>query len=222
MQLQVPDISNRESAATIIVEALRKAIIEGELRDGAPLRQEEIAKAFNTSRFPVREALNRLEQQGLVKAQRYKGAVVATLSMQEAGEVFDLRTRLESDVIRAAVPKMTSDIFDQAQDYLDRFAATDDPMLWGELNRKFHGVLYSASGMPYHIQVIENAIDRIDRYLRAQLVLSGGVNRSTEEHRAILAACVAGDAEEAARLTQAHIQDAKTSLQEQLRSSTRT
>ncbi|MEL0437489.1 GntR family transcriptional regulator [Phycobacter sp. K97] len=220
MKYATTDISKRDSAATIIFEALRKAIIEGDLQDGEPLRQEDIAKSFNTSRFPVREALNRLEQQGLVRTQRYKGAVVATLSMQEAGEVFDLRSRLEADVIRAAVPNMSTEVLTKAQEYLDRFAATDDPMHWGGLNRKFHGILYSASDMPYHIQVIENAIDRIDRYIRAQLVMSGGVARSTDEHRAILAACASGDAEEAARLTYAHIQDAKASLQRQLKAAT--
>lgn len=220
MKYRTTDISKRDSAATIIFEALRKAIIEGDLRDGEPLRQEEIARSFNTSRFPVREALNRLEQQGLVQTQRYKGAVVATLSMREAGEVFDLRARLESEVIRAAVPNMTPQVLADAQNHLDQFAATDDPMHWGTLNRAFHGVLYSVSDMPYHIQVIENAIDRIDRYLRAQLVMSGGVDRSSDEHRAILAACAAGNAEEAARLTHAHIQDAKASLQRQLKSTT--
>ncbi len=220
MKYDTTDISQRDSAATIIFDALRKAIIEGALRDGEPLRQEEIAKSFNTSRFPVREALNRLEQQGLVKTQRYKGAVVATLSMKEAGEIFDLRARLESDVIRAAVPNMSAKVLAKAQEHLDRFATTEDPMRWGELNRQFHGALYSVSDMPYHIEVIENAIDRIDRYLRAQLVMSGGVDRSTEEHRAILAACAQGDAEEAARLTYAHIQDAKASLQRQLMSAT--
>jgi DNA-binding GntR family transcriptional regulator len=218
VKFQATDISQTASAATVIFDALRKAIIQGDLADGDPLRQEEIAKAFHTSRFPVREALTRLEQQGLVRTQRYKGAVVATLSMQEAGEVFDLRAKLEADVIRQAVPNMTPDTLQSAEACLEKFAASDDPMIWGQLNRKFHGALYSVSGMPYHIQVIENAMDRVDRYLRAQLVMSGGVDRSTEEHRAILQACATGEAETAARLTFAHIQDAKASLQAQLQS----
>lgn len=222
MKIQTTDIAKRDSAATIIFKALRKAIIEGDLRDGDPLRQEEIARMFNTSRFPVREALKLLDQQGLIKTQRYKGAVVATLSMQEAGEIFDLRARLEADLIRAAVPRLTPAILEQAQGYLDRFAATGDPMQWGPLNRKFHGILYSVSKMPYHIEVVETAIARIDRYLRAQLVMGGGVDNSTKEHRAILAACRAGNAEEAARLTAAHILDARDALHKQLQSATRT
>ncbi|UWR40201.1 GntR family transcriptional regulator [Phaeobacter inhibens] len=217
MKLHAIDISKTESAATIIFRTLQKAIITGELSDGTPLRQDEIAKAFRTSRFPVREAITRLEQQGLVTSQRYKGAVVATLSMQDASEIFELRAKLEADIIRAAVANMTQEITDQAHAHLDAFAACDDPMQWGPLNRQFHGTLYSVSGLPYHVEVIESAMDRIDRYLRAQLIMSDGIARSDQEHRDILRACEERDAEKAARLTTAHILAAKTSLEEQLR-----
>ncbi|APG45645.1 GntR family transcriptional regulator [Phaeobacter porticola] len=217
MKLQAVDISKTESAATIIFRALRKAIIKGELTDGTPLRQDEIAKAFHTSRFPVREAITRLEQQGLVTTQRYKGAVVATLSMQDAAEIFELRAKLEADLMRAAVARMTDDVISQAAAHLDAFSACGDPMQWGTLNRQFHGTLYSVSGMPYHIEVVETAMDRIDRYIRAQLVLSDGMSRSEGEHRAILKACQDSDADLAARLTAQHILAAKTSLEDQLR-----
>ena len=218
LKFQSVDIGKTASAATIIFRSLRKSIIEGDLSDGAPLRQDEIARAFNTSRIPVREAITMLEQQGLVKAIRYKGAVVACLSMQEADEIFSFRCLLEPEVIRAAVPKMTEDILNSARGFLEQFAAAQDPMDYGDLNRRFHSALYGASGLPYHISVIENSMDRIDRYLRAQLVMTDGIDRSNQEHLAILHACEIGDAEEAARLTYTHIHDAMISLQEQLQS----
>ena len=219
MKIQSVDIGKSASAATIIFRSLRKSIIEGDLNDGDPPRQDEIARAFNTSRIPVREAITKLEQQGLVKSIRYKGAVVVCLSMQEAGEIFNFRCLLEPAVIRAAVPKMTPEILDNARAFLKQFAAAQDPMEYGDLNRQFHSTLYGASGMPYHISVIENSMDRIDRYLRAQLVMTDGIERSNQEHLAILHACETGDAEEAAQLTYAHIHDAMVSLQEQLQTS---
>lgn len=73
MKLKTMDISATASASSIVFDALRKAIIEGQLEEGEPLRQDEIARLFNTSRIPVREAISRLEEQGLVKTQRYKG-----------------------------------------------------------------------------------------------------------------------------------------------------
>jgi len=218
LKFQSVDIGKTASAATIIFRSLRKSIIEGDLSDGEPLRQDEIARAFNTSRIPVREAIAMLEHQGLVKAIRYKGAVVACLSMQEADEIFDFRCLLEPEVIRAAVPKMTPEILSNARGFLEKFAAAQDPMEYGDLNRLFHSTLYGASGMPYHISVIENSMDRIDRHLRAQLVMTDGIERSSQEHLAILQACETGDADQAASLTYAHIHDAKVSLQEKLRS----
>ncbi len=218
MKFQAVDISKTETAATIIFRALRKAIIEGELKDGTPLRQDDIAKAFKTSRYPVREAIARLEQQGLVTVQRYKGAVVATLSMQDAAEIFDLRAKLEADIIRAAVPQMTAEVLQTAEAHLGAFLRCRDPMRWGRINRDFHATLYSVSGLPYHVEIVEASMDRIDRYLRAQLVMSDGMSRTDQEHRAILQACQEGDADRAATLTAQHILGAKASLEEQLRS----
>lgn len=212
MKLNSVDISRTASAATIVFEALRKAIIEGELKDGEPLRQDEIARMFNTSRIPVREAISRLEEQGLVKSQRYKGAVVAGLSLEEATEVFDFRALVECEVIRRAVPKMSKDLLAEARAYCEDFAASPNPMDWGDLNRKFHGALYSACALPYHISVVDNAMDRIDRYLRAQLVMSDGMERANIEHLSILEACEMGDADRAAALTLDHIEGAKASL----------
>ena len=107
MKLNSVDISKTASASSIVFEALRKAIIEGDVKEGEPLRQDEIARLFNTSRIPVREAISRLEEQGLVKTQRYKGAVVSGLSATEAEEIFDFRALIEPEVIRRAVPLRT-------------------------------------------------------------------------------------------------------------------
>ncbi len=212
MQLKSVDISKTASAASIIFDALKKAIIEGDLEEGAPLRQDEIARMFNTSRIPVREAISRLEEHGLVKSQRYKGAVVSGLSASEADEIFDYRALLEPHVIRTAVPRMTAQTLSTARGYFEDFANSDDPMEWGNLNRQFHATLYNASGLEFHLEAIESALDRVDRYLRAQLVLSDGLARANDEHLRILEACERGDAELAAELTRQHILGAKDSL----------
>lgn len=212
MQLRSVDISKTSSAATIIFDALKKAIIEGEIEEGAPLRQDEIAKMFNTSRIPVREAILRLEEHGLVKSQRYKGAVVSGLSSKEASEIFDFRAVLEPHVIRHAVPKMTPDILAEARKYCEEFHTEADPMKWGDLNRLFHATLYDASGLTYHLEAIDGALNRIDRYLRAQLVLSNGMVRANDEHMQIQKACEQGDADKAAELTERHILGARDSL----------
>lgn len=212
MKLQSMDIAATASASTIVFDALRKAIIEGQLEEGEPLRQDEIARLFNTSRIPVREAISRLEEQGLVRTQRYRGAVVAGLSPKEAGEIFDLRALLEPEIIKNAVPRMSSDLLSLARQKCEAFSASKDPMTWGDLNRDFHETLYSASDLDYFLEVARNAIDRVERQVRAQLVMSNGMERASQEHIAILEACEAGEADKAARLIRSHIEGAKESL----------
>ncbi len=216
MQIDSIDIAQTASAAGIIYEALKKAIIEGQLADGAPLRQDEIARMFNTSRIPVREALTMLEQQGLVVTQRYKGAVVAGISPDEAGEIWDFRALVEGRVIEAAVPRMSPETLRRARCHLEAFSRATDPVEWGDLNRRFHTVLYHDSGLAYHLGIIEKTLDRVDRYLRAQLALSNGLARANAEHEGILRACETGDAPRAGMLTRQHILGAKANLLENL------
>lgn len=212
MKLKSVDISETASAAGIVFEALRSAIIDGTLAEGAPLRQDEIARLFNTSRIPVREAISRLREQGLVKTQRYKGAVVAGLSADEAAEIFDLRALIEPEIVRHAVRRMTAENLAEAERFCAAFSASDNPMEWGNLNRAFHAALYRPSVLGYFVEVAHNAMDRVERYVRAQLVISDGMGRAGEEHEAILQAFRAKAAEDAAALTRRHILGAKESL----------
>lgn len=212
MKLTSMDISTTASASSIVFDALRKAIIQGQLEEGEPLRQDEIARLFNTSRIPVREAISRLEEQGLVKTQRYKGAVVAGLSPQETEEIFDLRALVEPEIIKNAVPLMSKELLASAREKCAAFSASDEPMEWGDLNRDFHETLYSASDLKFFREIAHNAIDRVERQIRAQLVMSNGMERAGREHFGIIDACEAGDAELAADLTREHIQGAKRSL----------
>lgn len=221
MKLESVDISKTASASTIVFEALKKAIIKGELKDGESLRQDEIAQMFNTSRIPVREAISRLEEQGLVKSQRYKGAVVAGIAPEEVSEIFDFRAHLEGCVIEGAVPKMSKDTLSTARKHCEAFRASSDPMEWGDLNRKFHHTLYLASDLPYHTSVIDSALDRVDRYLRAQLTLTDGMERANSEHMGILEACEKGDVKKAGELTRQHILGAKNTLINHLKTKTR-
>jgi DNA-binding GntR family transcriptional regulator len=212
MKLKSIDISKTASASTIVFEALRKAIVEGELDVGQPLRQDDIAQMFNISRIPVREAISRLEEQGLVKTQRYKGAVVSGLSADEAAEIFDLRALIEPEIIRRSVPLMTDKTLTRARGFCEAFSNSADPMSWGDLNRDFHSELYMASKLKYHLDVTDNAMNRVDRYLRAQLVLSDGMERASREHLGILEACEQRKADLAASRTADHIRGAKESL----------
>ena len=200
------------SSSDVIHDALRTAIIRGELEEGQTLRQDAIAKMFNVSRIPVREALKRLEAIGLVTSVRYKGVVVSRMSIAEIGEIFDFRAMIEPRLIAHAVPRMTEQSLDLAQKLCDAFSHEVDASRWGDLNRVFHSALYVDAGLPYYYAAAQAANDRVERYIRAQLSLAHGRDRAIVEHQQIVDACRKGDATRAADLTRQHIQLASATL----------
>lgn len=212
LNLKATNLGATASASDLIFEALREAIVEGDLKDGDLLRQDQIATMFNVSRIPVREALARLEEQGLATNQRYKGAVVSSLSLGEIEEMFEFRALLEAEVIRRSVLNITAETLSEASRFAEAFAKETDSSQWARLNRLFHYTLYRDSNRPYHLQVVSGALDKIARYLRAQLVLTSGIERARREHAGILAAAMARDSDKAADLTRQHILGAGQSL----------
>ena len=114
--------------------------------------------------------------------------------------------------MRLAVPNLDQDTLAAARRHCEEFGLETDSARWGEINRSFHYTLYAASRRPYYLQIVRTSLDRIDRYLRAQLTLTNGVMRADREHQAILEACLNGDAARASRLTRDHVLDAGRSL----------
>lgn len=212
LRARASNLGAGSSSSDVIHDALRTAIIRGELGEGETLRQDAIAKLFNVSRIPVREALKRLEASGLVTSVRYKGVVVSRISVDEIREIFEFRATIEPKLIATAVPRMSAEAIAHAQALCDAFAGETDGVRWGDLNRQFHSALYVDAGLPYYFAAAEAANDRIERYIRAQLSLAHGRERAIREHQQIVDACRAGNAELAAELTRQHIVKAADSL----------
>src|SRR5687768_3065054 len=138
----------RQTVAAMTLEAIRDGILHGNYAEGEPLRQDALADELGVSRIPIREALRQLEAEGLVTFNPHRGAIVSTLSLAEIEEVFDLRTTIEADLLRRAVPRLTPEQLDQADEVLDRYASalqSGDVSKWGELNWQFHSTLYAAA-----------------------------------------------------------------------------
>ncbi|WP_198669616.1 GntR family transcriptional regulator [Pelagibacterium sediminicola] len=221
MKLRASDLSKQASSADVIYNALRDAIIRGEIGEGGALRQDTIAQMFRVSRIPVREAMQRLEAQGLVVSERHKGAVVASLSVEQITEIFQFRALIEPIVIEMAVPLMTEKTLAEAQGHCDAFAAETDPLRWGDLNRAFHRVLYRDAGKPYFLSVVDKTNDLVERYVRLVLYFVQGMRHAVAEHQAILDACKERDAKGAAELTRRHIELASETLVDYLRTQKR-
>jgi DNA-binding GntR family transcriptional regulator len=204
-QIKVPNLGITPTASEVIATHLREAIVSGALAEGEPIRQDDVAQLFNVSKIPVREALKRLEAEGLVLFQRNKGAVITRISEPELAQMFEVRVLLEMQAIRLAVPNMTEATFARAERICAAFLGEDNIGRWAELNWQLHACLYEPAQRPFLLNLIRSIHDKLERYLRLQMSLSSGKNRADHEHREILEACRAGDGERAAQLIETHI-----------------
>jgi DNA-binding GntR family transcriptional regulator len=200
----------------VIARQLREAIISGQLLEGEPVRQDDVAQAFNVSKIPVREALKHLEAEGLVEFHRNKGALVTKISEPDLAQMFEVRVLLEVKAIRLAIPNMTEETFARAESICAEFVGEDDIGRWAKLNWALHSCLYEPAKRPYLIGLIRSIHDKIERYLRMQMALSAGKDRADKEHKEIVAACRSRDIDLAASLIEAHINGVCKSLYDHL------
>jgi DNA-binding GntR family transcriptional regulator len=137
------------SKSDMVTDALRELITDGQISPGTPLRQRQIAEQFDVSYTPVREALRRLESEGLVVADVHRGASVARAESEALEENYRILAALESLAGSLAVSKMTDGDMAEIEDLYQQVAACDpgDAQL-AELNRHFHFRIYECARSP--------------------------------------------------------------------------
>lgn len=209
---QVFESLGRERAAEQVVAKIRDAITSGRLRPGDRLMQDELAGHLGVSRMPIREALRRLEAEGLVTLQPYRGATVAQLSVQELREIYEIRIALETLALRVGVPEMSPGTIQAMEGVLRRLDEEPDAEAWLALNGEFHSLLYEASQRELLLETIQNLRNKSDRYLRLFAAHRDRTAQAQEEHWALFRACRAGRAEEAGRLLARHLESTIVSL----------
>lgn len=210
-------IERRKTLPEIIAERLKEAIINGELKGGQQLKQDEIAQSFNASMIPVREALRILEVQGLVKFYPNKGAIVSELSVEEVEEIFDIRIMLEKGALEYAIDNLDNKDIEYAENILRRMDNLEDEEHLSELNLEFHNVLYNASKREILLGLINNMHIKVERYMRIYLLNMGFHQTSQEEHYKLLEACKNRDKGLAIEILEGHMEKAKQSLIEFLK-----
>lgn len=209
------------TAAQKAYEEIKRRISDGTLAEGAPIRQDEIAGVIGVSKIPVREALTRLESEGLVVLTPNAGATVATLTVSDYIEMLDMRLALECRALELAVPNMASSDIAKARQLL---AAYDQAMTqadWSDLNMSFHACLYAPANRPRLVTMIRSVQDHMGRMLRLRVSGVAGHTRSHEEHIQILDACEQGDTAKAVALLRKHIEQTQREVQGSFRHSIR-
>ena len=209
----------RQTLTSAVTESLRKRILSGEFTDGQQLRQEALSNEYGVSRVPVREALRQLEAEGLIQIIDHKGALVSKLSLDDVLELLDIRAVLESELLRASIPRQSPSDLELATQTLAEFEQAllnNDVRHWGELNSRFHMALYRSAGRPNTLALIEQLHNKTDRYTRMQILFTQTMERAHQEHTKLLELCKNGAVDEAAEFSRFHIQSAGHALESYL------
>lgn len=186
----------------VVTEILREMITTGELAPGTELRQRELARQFNVSPTPVREALRTLESEGLVGTELHRGARVAELNIEQQEENYLILAELESLATRLAIPKLTEEDLVEIRAGEKAFGEVQDGNPAAkDLNRQFHFRIYECARSPLLLSLM--------RVLWSSFGYGPHLWRPHEtsvvEHRQLVDALAASDVEKAAGLTRQHV-----------------
>ncbi|WP_344364738.1 GntR family transcriptional regulator [Streptomyces gobitricini] len=191
------------SRTQYVLEAIKHAILTGQLPPGKPLVETELAARYGVSKTPVREALKTLAGTGLVDMSQYKGATVRTVDAAMAREVYDVRLLLEPEALRRTITRRAClDAAGQALATADTAADQAERSL---ANREFHRALYLPCGNPLLARMLDEVRDQAALVSTVAWSAEPSWRREADEHRRILGLAEAGDADGAARALHDHI-----------------
>ncbi|MGN7861257.1 GntR family transcriptional regulator [Microbacterium sp. 22303] len=201
----------------VIVHELRARILSGDLPRGSRMRQDELARKFDASITPVREALRLLEAEGLLESEPHRGVRVAAVDLEKVKAIYVVRRLTEAYAMRRAVSRLSPRDIAQAHTLLDRM---EQLRLAGNLegfrrdNKAFHFLFYDRSGLP----ALSDQIEAMWQSFPWDLMLTTEERtaQSHSEHLAILAAVEAQDADAAARECETHIMHTYQSIAQNL------
>ncbi|MGQ0661838.1 GntR family transcriptional regulator [Sphingosinicella sp.] len=200
-----------------LAERLRERILSGAAGPGQPIRQDTLAAELGVSKIPLREALARLEEEGLLRSEVNRGWFVTPLTAAEAREVYALRLTLEPGSAARAAARASMREQAQAIIALEELeAAMAGHGDVGALNRAFHLALVRPAGQPLTFDIVQRLHVISERYVRKHLEPQGRDARAHDEHRALVEAWLARDEKAVTRLLLAHIGQTLDDLEGQL------
>ncbi|MFH1240728.1 MAG: GntR family transcriptional regulator [Pseudomonadota bacterium] len=201
-------LPERRSLGQGVYENLRMAIVRGDLTPGSRLIESRLASVMGISRTPVREAIHKLEREGLLSQNPTGGFFVSGLTRSDVEETFGIRSVLESYAARlAAIHHQEDELLpleqkiEEYQTCLDR----GDMDALPEINTEFHDLLYALSRSLRLVKMISGLKDQIYRFRKVILRMGDMARASNQDHRSMIASIRRRDAEGVERLVREHI-----------------
>jgi len=204
-------VSEADGTAKRVHETLRRGILEQILEPGRRLAEEELAEALGVSRTPIREAITRLEAEGIVERSSVRTVTVIRLSPVDVAEVFEVRQWLDGAVAYLAAQRITPPEVAEARWINERMrdaAKREDFAAMDTINREFHDALALAADNDFLLSLMRQARDRVRPLLGTTFAHPGRAQKALAEHDRIIDTIEAGDAEAAAVLARNHMRAA--------------
>ena len=194
---------------------LEEEILAGELKKGDSLAEIALSKRLGVSRTPIRGALHRLKEDGLVEITPNRGAVVLGIDKADLIDIYKVRNRLEGLASASAAKTISKEALKELRDSVELsefYISRGDTERVKELDTAFHHLIYTASGNRQLETILTELHRKIKTYRKLSLSVSGRVEKSIKEHREILEAIEKGDSALADTLTSLHIERALENL----------
>jgi GntR family transcriptional regulator, rspAB operon transcriptional repressor len=204
-------------AAPQVVEALRAAIISLELAPGSALDRAELAQRFGVSQTPVRDALMRLSEEGLVVVRAQCTTQVSRIDVPAAREAHYLRRALEIEIARQLATAHDDKVIADLRTQLSRqaeLAANKDFLGFIAADKEFHRLMYVAAGLPRLWSVVVRMSGHVDRLRLLHSPFTGKTESIMDGHKAILNAIESGDADAAQLAVREHLSGTLASVDE--------
>jgi DNA-binding GntR family transcriptional regulator len=198
----------RKSLGEHVFESLKHSIVMGKISSGEWLVESHIAETLGISRTPVREAIHKLEREGLIERQPRGGFTVLGLTRNDIEETFGIRSVLEGYAARLAAVKHNKEELEALEKKIEEFQNALDRKrmnLLPAINTEFHDLLYSLSKSSKLISIINGLRDQIYRFRKVNLKEEKFAATSNQDHRQMLQSIRNRNAEGAERLTREHI-----------------
>lgn len=203
----------------VVFKTLRQGILTGELKPGERLMEIHLAKRLGVSRTPIREAIRKLELEGLVIMVPRKGAQVAQISKKSLQDVLEVRRALDCLSAELACERMTEEDLDKLREFCEAFekaTRTKDATTIAQTDVVLHDFIVKASRNERLVRLVSNLSEQMYRYRYEYIKDANHHSRLIEEHREILEGLAKRDKEKAVAPVKLHIDNQERSIMKQL------
>jgi DNA-binding GntR family transcriptional regulator len=204
----------------VVFNTLRKAILTGELKPGERLMEIHLANQLGVSRTPIREAIRKLELEGLVIMMPRRGAEVAQITEKSLRDVLEVRRTLDAFCAELACERISAEEIEQlrkACEEFERAAGTEDVSEIAKADVGLHDIIVQATRNQRLIQIVNNLSEQMYRYRFEYIKDEARHDNLVEEHRMIYESILHRDKEKAAEASKLHIDNQEQSIIKQIR-----